>query len=106
MPDHGEFSTHRNRSQDSPPNYPVNGSGLTYGSLPEATTPDNGPDLVLVVAANGKQGYARRVDIEPYQPRDPQEALARQSARTGRERKEVPVFEADGETVIGVFVMG
>lgn len=68
MSDHGA-GTRGNRSQEPPPSYPVNGSGLTYGSLAEATTVDNGPDLVLVVAANGRQGYARRTDIEPYQPR-------------------------------------
>jgi hypothetical protein len=86
MPDHGDSNTHRNRSQDPPPNYPANRSGLTYGSPAEATTLDNGPDLVLVVATNGKEGYARRAGIEPYQPRDPQEALARRSATTDRMR--------------------
>ena len=85
--------------------YPRNASGLTYGSAELATTPDNEPDLILVVATNGKQGYVKQSQLEPATAANPAAAVAAQKAHTaaGHAPKIIPVYAEDGTTVIGEF---
>ncbi len=74
----------------------TNENGQTYGVMN-----DNGrPDLMAVVATNGREGYVRREDLRPPQPKTPEEA-----AEQGRDAgvREVPVYESDGETEVGIF---
>jgi hypothetical protein len=94
-----------NRSQMAAPAYPKNASGQTYGSAAEATTPQNEPDLILVVATNGKTGYAKRTDLDPKSAANPAQAVAAQKANAASSavRAPVPVYESDGKTVIGEF---
>ena len=94
-----------NRSQMAAPVYPKNASGQTYGSAANATTPQNEPDLILVVATNGKTGYAKRTDLEPKAAANPAEAVAAQKANAASTavRAPIPVYESDGKTVIGKF---
>lgn len=105
MAENFDSQSPRNRAEEPAPSYPRNASGLTYGSLADATTPDNGPDLVAVCATNGRRGFAKRADIEPSRPKSPQEAATWQATQAQLGPKSVPVFESDGETVIGDFVM-
>lgn len=79
----------------------VNANGDTYG----VTNDDGDPDLVAVQATNGRSGYAYATEIEGPTPTSPAEALAQQEANEGKSRS-IPVYESDGETVIGEFVMG
>lgn len=46
------------------PTYAINASGQTYGSDLQANSPANQPDLILVVATNGKEGYVLRSDLD------------------------------------------
>jgi len=64
-------------------NYPTNANGDTYGSAVEALTPDLEPDLVRVIATNGRQGYVYGRDLDPpeLQPANPAEAVAMQDER-------------------------
>lgn len=91
--------------------YPVNESGQTYGgsedafkSLPEGTTQydviDFLPDLVRVSNSEGTVGYVPKEDFFPPTPKTPKEAKA-MAEEAGAER--VPMYEADGETIIGVW---
>lgn len=97
---------------DSPPapkgpavtDWPVNARGMTYGSALQAMSPEDEPDLIQVVATNGKVGYALRSDLNGPMPSTPQEAVRQQPAAPGQNRV-VPVYEADGVTKIGVFVI-
>ena len=94
-----------NRGQMPAPVYPRNAHGQTYGSAAKATTPHNEPDLILVVATNGKTGYAKRADLEPASPANPAQAVAAQKANAadGAVRAPIPVYESDGTTIIGQF---
>lgn len=85
--------------------YPKNAQGLTYGSDLYAKSPQDAPDLVLAMATNSEEGYVLRTDLEEPMPTSPQEALAQQAARAGKDRV-IPVYESDGITQIGVFMVG
>lgn len=87
------------RAEQTP--WGVNANGDTYG----VTNDDGDPDLVAVQATNGLSGYAYATEIEGPTPTSPAEALAQQEANEGKSRS-IPVYESDGETVIGEFVMG
>lgn len=77
------------------PPYAVNENGQTYGTLSEAHLDEPGlsteewyqriPDLILAQATNGKEGYVTKGDL-----------LSGKSP--------IPVYEADGETQIGVLI--
>jgi hypothetical protein len=66
-----------------PAKWGINASGQTYGVADETGT----PDLISVVATNGKDGYAYVSQL-----------LAGQQ---NQEPRTVPVYESDGKTVIG-----
>lgn len=79
----------------------VNAKGETYG----AENANGTPDLVPVIATNGRVGYAYAETLNSAaggDPSSPQEALATQTARQAKTFS-VPVYESDGETVIGEF---
>lgn len=83
----------------------VNAAGQKFGVQNE-----NGvPDLIAVYASNGLRGYAFATDLErnPWgtEPTSPAHALALQAAHAG-EQISVPVYESDGTTVIGEFLIG
>ena len=83
--------------------WPVNSRGQTYGT-PTGTPYDyQEPDLIKVRATIGKTGYALRSDLEGQTPASPAEALAIQATQANADR-EIPVYESDGITQIGVFI--
>jgi hypothetical protein len=91
----------------SAPKYRLNAKGLSYGSIASAPSEDAAPDLVLVVASNGKNGYAYETDLAKAEGSGfttPEEALAWQAANAGKSQS-VPVYQSDGVTVIGDFVV-
>ena len=80
----------------------VNANGDTYGVLGS----DAGePDLVAVEATNGRSGYVYATDLAQDTPASPADAAARAADTTGTVRV-IPVYESDGETVIGEFHQG
>lgn len=82
--------------------YPMNASGLTYG--PNKPLVEE-PDLMAVVATNGKQGYCLKTDLEGGEPpKTPEEAIA--SNEASLRGYTIPVYESDGKTQIGVFQVG
>jgi len=82
--------------------YPTNAKGQTYGpNRPMAQE----PDLIAATATNGRDGYVLRTDLEGPVPSTPAEALRMQAAQAGKDRV-IPVYESDGTTQIGVFVIG
>lgn len=71
-----------------------NADGLTYGLANTRGT----PDLVAVIATNGRSGYAYNRDLNPPGPT---------GLQTGSEpTRTIPVYTSDGHTRIGVFVIG
>lgn len=79
----------------------VNATGETYGVQRNGKT----PDLVAVFTTDGKLGYAYATELDGPVPTSPADALAQQEAQAGRSRS-VSVYESDGETVIGEFLVG
>ena len=81
--------------------YPTNAAGQTYGGG-KALVEE--PDLVAVLATNGKHGYCLRSDFEGTPPKTPEEAeeITKRSLRGYT----IPVYESDGVTQIGVFQIG
>jgi hypothetical protein len=82
----------------------VNAHGDTYG-----VSNDRGdPDLLSVVATNGRIGYVYADELDHASGGDvasPQEALEWQEAH-GDETISIPAYQSDGETVIGEFTVG
>lgn len=78
----------------------VNANGDTYG----VENSHGSPDLISVVATNGRSGYAYADALsDPWgAPSSPEEALEQQDAHRG-ETATIPVYESDGETVVGEF---
>ncbi|MBT2537351.1 peptidase M56 family protein [Arthrobacter sp. ISL-69] len=86
----------------------VNADGNTYGMENE----NGSPDMIAVMATNGNRGYAYRSELEEADGtaamktfKSPQDALDWQEARRGKSFF-VPVYDADGKTVVGEFVVG
>jgi hypothetical protein len=80
----------------------VNERGETYGIM---RTHDPQPDLIAAVGPDSKgqavEGYVRRGDLwRSDVPSTPAEALKWQALDHGRD---VPVYDADGVTVVGSF---
>ena len=85
----------------TPTEWAVNENGDTYG----AANGKGEPDLVSVIATNGKLGYAYSKDLQGPEINNPQEAIEYMETMKGTTLM-VPVYESDGETVIGDFQMG
>lgn len=78
----------------------TNEHGQTYGTLPDGPN-DPTPDLVRVVATNGQTGYCRDKDTLGPCPRD-----AEANTKACLRGYTIPVYESDGTTQIGEFVVG
>lgn len=92
------------------PDYPINAAGLTYGSLEDANSPEDAPDLILVEAQDGTTGYVKRAELDAATGADvsnPAEALAYQKSVdalvASGQRILLPVYAQDGVTVVGQF---
>lgn len=87
----------------------TNSRGQTVGEI-DGLPPAEYPDLVKVTATNGMTGYVDSAlvnELTGANVKTPEEALAwnRQMQAATWDTKEIPVFEADGVTQIGVFVI-
>ncbi|GAB6903897.1 hypothetical protein [Kineosporia succinea] len=81
--------------------YATNAAGDTYGASSDG---HEDPELVAVMATNGKSGYAYFTDLNLPLPTSPAEAQTQQEENRGK-RRVIPVYTSDGTTVIGQFVM-
>lgn len=85
--------------------YPKNKNGQTYGSAADATSPETEPELISATSVDGTEGYVLKKDIDGEQPKTPEEALAIQNSRPPG-GYDIPLYDVDGKTVIGVFHIG
>lgn len=100
----GRSSSTQSISKDDS-GFPVNANGQTYGSDSNVSW-NNQPDLISAIATNGMSGYISRVALEAVDGSDvnsPSQASA-YMANT-KSASTVPVYEQDGTTVIGSFVI-
>lgn len=84
------------------PDYSVNEQGETYSDAPYGTGTIQESDLVEAVGTNGVQGYVKSTDLEPTFS-SPEEAIAYQEAN--KDGRSIPLYESDGKTVIGEFMV-
>lgn len=71
-----------------------NADGLTYG-----VANDNGtPDLLAVIATNGKTGYVYSRDLQAPEP------TSLQTGASTSKPLQLPVYTSDGHTVVGQFI--
>jgi hypothetical protein len=89
------------------PTFSKNAHGLTFGSALNATSPDNEPDLIQAQATNGQTGYIKKTELDAANGSNvstPAEALAWD--KTSQTPRSIPVYQQDGVTKIGVFIVG
>lgn len=80
----------------------VNAHGQTYGVVNAHGT----PDLIAVIATNGRTGYAYADQLQRAQaptPTSPEQAVA---SNGHHQSTSIPVYASDGQTVIGHFNVG
>lgn len=87
-------------SQHVPTDWATNANGDTYGTINDRGE----PDLVAVVATNGESGYVYRDELEGPMPTTPEQALQWQAEDAGQTHA-VAVYESDGTTQVGEFVV-
>ena len=87
------------------PSFPKNENGQTYGSASDASSPDEEPDLIKAYGVDGTIGYVLKKDLDGEMPNNPEEALEQQKNRPPGGR-DIPLYDVDGKTVIGVFHIG
>lgn len=85
----------------SPNYYPTNANGQTYGSALFAYSAEYMPDLIAAVGTNGREGYILRSDEQAAVDLTLEEVLS----GAGNEDVTIPLYESDGKTVIGEFVI-
>jgi hypothetical protein len=95
------YEVKANYENRTPTEWAINDNGDTYG------TPNEGgePDLISAIATNGKLGYVYSKDLQGPEINNPEEALEYMESVKGTTLI-VPVYESDGETVIGEFEAG
>ncbi|MBE9915934.1 peptidase M56 BlaR1 [Paenibacillus donghaensis] len=94
-----------NQSHTNSPNYPENEHGQTYGSSADATSPEMEPELISALGVDGTAGYVLKKDLDGELPKSPEEAIAIQNSRSP-DGRDIPLYDVDGESVIGVFHVG
>jgi hypothetical protein len=102
--DSANSAQNENGAKGSHTTYPVNQAGQTYGgNSGDYGKGFVGPDLVLAEATNGAIGYVLEADLQGPDHRTPEEALQWQSQQ--KQDQSIPVYEKDGTTIIGEFIM-
>lgn len=102
----GASSTAEDTPAETEVDYPVNEQGQTYGSLADAPSDDQAPDLVLVELPNGEEGYVKSEDLfaaEGENADTPAEAKASERKLEKAGGIDLPAFESDGKTRAGTF---
>lgn len=83
--------------------YPTTADGKTYGVL--GLVRDQHPDLVCVIASNGKSGYAKYEEFDPYgallsdPDTTPEELAAAKALLNDCVRTMIPVYDLEGNIV-------
>ncbi len=83
-------------------NFPKNKHGQTYGSSADAASPGMEPELIRAIGVDGTEGYVLKKDLDGELPKSPEEAIAIQNSRSP-DGRDIPLYDVDGESVIGVF---
>jgi hypothetical protein len=91
------------------PDYRKNAAGQSFGSLADATSPNTEPDLILVVATNGKEGYVKKTELDKWNGHSAWSTLDTKGYNQWAEDRAqqglvlIPVYGSDGKSRIGEF---
>lgn len=96
----------KNQSSEAVPVYPRNENGDTYGSAFHARTNEEKPDLIEAIGEDSVTGYIRKKDLDGNMPKTPEEATALKNKQQVKNPRQIPLYEKDGKTVIGTFMVG
>jgi hypothetical protein len=104
------------RNEFAAPIYPLNENGQTYGADGPGRPYSIIPDLIAAMGIDGTNGYVYKTDLIKDPPKNPEEAIEymrrqneryEEMQRTGEEYAEIiPLYAADGVSVIGEFGIG
>lgn len=84
------------------PLYQTNENGQTYGSALSTSIIGNPQPDLISAGKDGTSGYVKYEDLMGPRPKTPEEAIAMQEM--GKfEKREIPLYGADGNTVVGSF---
>lgn len=86
--------------------YERNEHGQTYGSTMNLVSEAQAPDLVLAQGEDGTVGYVLYSDLHAQPATTPDEVEERIQSRSYAQEKVLPLYDSDGVTVIGSFVVG
>lgn len=95
-------------NKGAPVTYPVNAAGLTYGTVAEATSWANLPDLILAYATNGALGYIKKTELEATDGSNvsnPTQAAQWQTAHGAGWTATIPVYAQNGASILGDYVV-
>jgi hypothetical protein len=99
----GEWKTEFDQNPALMQLYRTNENGQTYGSQAGPSIHGNPqPDLIAAKGADGTSGYITYEDSMGPQPKTPEEAVEMQKEGKFNIR-EIPLYAADGKTVLGSF---
>ena len=79
----------------------LNSNGHSFGSALDADTPDEEPELIAVIATNGKTGYVWKTEMDGPEPSNPEDA-----AKWANPIRTITVYESDGTSMVGTFKVG
>lgn len=83
-------------ADDGSSSFRKNADGQTYGSS-AGLTPNESPDLVLVVGDSGEEGYVRSKDLDDPEVGSPAEALASMKTERSAKGATIQVYDANGK---------
>ncbi len=84
--------------------FELNQDGQTYGSVSGHL--ESPPDLIKALGIDGTTGYVKSTDVFEPLPSSPEEAVKQQLEKDAKGLYTVPLYDTDGKTVIGEFVVG
>ncbi|WP_051533763.1 hypothetical protein [Desulfitibacter alkalitolerans] len=102
----GSFVTGIVNAKDNRMEYKVNESGQTYGSSLYSELHGGEPDLIAAVDEDGVTGYVLKTDLDGPMPKTREEALAMMKMSQASNGHTIPLYAADGKTVLGEFKIG
>ena len=98
--------------------YKMNKNGLTYGTMEYVSKNPmaKAPDLIACAGIDGTIGYCYKSDLDGELPANPEEAvkymeeldkqISEAIANGEQYLRYIPLYDSDGETVIGKFGIG
>jgi len=81
----------------------INSNGESYGSGLYEILSDVKLDLIQAEGIDGTVGYVRSTDLEVGKFNSPEEAVVYQATQKNSNGRTIPLYDADGETIIGNF---